>query len=518
MNHADIAVLFMSMHMYFQIFPPKNTRMGHDGLYRFRHWILAAFIIGPNLSASLAFVNPRAAYMAQGPFCTLPLRPIWYRLALFWIPRYSIWLYIIYVAVRIYRHAGSEFKIFGALNGADTSVDIPRRPSTVSAVGRRESVWSNGGSVFTGTNGSEKGTDTPKYTINLAKGRQLDLEALSAHAGRRHSVPTWAMAPPDINSDESHKGPTSRSTPTSRRGSQQVAPTDIVPTATLTKVDSRPVSMPPQPDRPLAPTRERSSVQSPRHSEQFCRGMDAVIQRRQAIQRQLRLLFIYPMVYLMVWLIPFVVNIMNYTSWAQHPVYALQILQVIMLTMMTTIDVVVFSWRETPWRHIPGSDGTFVGSLMWWRFCFEDTWIESRRTDTRTMSGATEHAPRDAEKAQEKPRSWLSFGSLSLWKSNTPSSGSRRSSPAKAQTVVHHRQFSGGSDRKVRAAEMAHERLAMERSEYERNRLSLQEARASVIESLPSSTPTRKEWFDKDLQGDLFTDHDRDTNTNGEEV
>ena len=77
--------------------------------------------------------------------------------------------------------------------------------------------------------------------------------------------------------------------------------------------------------------------------------------RRRAIVRQLRLLFIYPCIYMMLWVIPFVVHCMNYSNyWAQHPVFPLSILQVFCMAVMTFCDVFIFCWRERPWRHIPG--------------------------------------------------------------------------------------------------------------------------------------------------------------------
>ena len=73
--------------------------------------------------------------------------------------------------------------------------------------------------------------------------------------------------------------------------------------------------------------------------------------------------------------------------------------------------------------------------------------------------------------------------------------------------VPHRRNHSGGSDRKHMEAEQAHERLAMEQAEYERNRESLQERRASII-SQQQSTPGKKEWFDRGGNEDLFKDDD----------
>lgn len=37
------------------------------------------------------------------------------------------------------------------------------------------------------------------------------------------------------------------------------------------------------------------------------------------------------------------------------------------VTLMGAIDCLIFCLRERPWRHIPKSDGTFLGSFQFWR-------------------------------------------------------------------------------------------------------------------------------------------------------
>ena len=192
--------------------------------------------------------------------------------------------------------------------------------------------------------------------------------------------------------------------------------------------------------------------------------------RCRAIQRQLRLLFIYPCVYMMLWIVPFAVNCMNYMDyWAQHPIFALRVLQLSCMTIMTFGDVFIFSWRERPWRHIPGSDGTFLGSFMFWKFCFGNEWVQDRR-----MSKAPSYVP--DEKVEETSKSESKAGllsSLKRWpmgrKRSSPGGSdageSNATSTTRRPTVPHKRTFSGGSDRRHLEADRAQERLAMERAE-----------------------------------------------------
>lgn len=77
--------------------------------------------------------------------------------------------------------------------------------------------------------------------------------------------------------------------------------------------------------------------------------------------------------------------------------------------------------------------------------------------------------------------------------------------------LAHKRTFSGGGEgRKTREAELAHERLKLERQDYERNRGSLDARRESVVSGAmsqgqrPAQAPSRKEWFDQNLSVEFF--------------
>jgi hypothetical protein len=62
------------------------------------------------------------------------------------------------------------------------------------------------------------------------------------------------------------------------------------------------------------------------------------------------------------------------------------------------------------------------------------------------------------------------------------------------------RTFSGGVSR-TKEAELAHERLKLEREDYERHRGSLDQRRESVV--VPVQAP-RKEWFDQNHSADTI--------------
>lgn len=62
------------------------------------------------------------------------------------------------------------------------------------------------------------------------------------------------------------------------------------------------------------------------------------------------------------------------------------------------------------------------------------------------------------------------------------------------------RAFSGGVSR-TKEAELAHERLKLEREDYERNRMSLDQRRESAANNVQAP---RKEWFDNNHSEDTI--------------
>ncbi|KAI6845661.1 hypothetical protein KC366_g2870 [Hortaea werneckii] len=538
---CDFAILFMSLHMWLQIYPPQDSFLGHDGLYRIRRWVIAAWLILPNLSAALAFVKGRWAYESGGAFCSLPLRPYWYRLALSWIPRYLIWIFVMGVAIRIYKHVGKEFKVFGQERDRSSSFSIPGE-STID--------WmADPATNIMGSNGRKSGAVDPPDLEKQALEEEEDVapDGISIRAIKSPARPKQSMAesskslprtssPPASAPDwtatfgfpvEPLTGPQSiQSASTSRRGSRQVASgvvaEDFAPPApfdanrhrgSITTLNSLKSSASQTVDEtsilpPIIETKRNSSAATGVSTAQDLANA-AIALRRRAIQRQLRLLFIYPCVYMILWAIPFVVHSMNYSDrFAQHPVTGLVAVNVFCQCFMGFADVVVFSWREKPWRHIPGSDGTFVGSFCFWRFCFGREWVDAvmrGRGDSRAPSTGFQDPSGMGENCSS--RAGL-LSSLKRWSISTSKGASPRGSeasvpppsttttpvlqpqertpkrvPQRRPTTSHRRAYSGGSDRRHLEAERAHERLAMERADQQQqqqqqqHRLSLQEER-----------------------------------------
>lgn len=579
----------MSLHTWLQIFPPSSSIFGHDGLYRVRKWIVAIWFILPNVSAALAFAKAGAAYEAAGAFCTLPVRPYWYRLALSWVPRYLIWLFIMFVAIRIYRHLGKEFRVFGWEEDRSNSLSMlgesPKCVTNAAAGALGEKRRKSG--LIDSMSGRKRPTPEDDVAPDDMSIRAIRSPGLpkpsppdstnSPPQSRRPSAPDWSAAFGFPN--EPLNGPQSiNSNSSSRRGSRQVVTGVLVEDfaappsphdpnrhrssiTTLNSVkssgtqsnDDGPALAPILENKRDSSTTTTPSLQhQPQQSHQHAHqqppdAATAALQlRRRAIQRQLRLLFIYPLVYMILWALPFAAHAMNYNDhFAQHPSFPLQALNIFCQCFLGTVDVTVFCWREKPWCHIPGSSGTFLGSFCFWRFCLgrrTALWWRRRREglqwrescapgygsegvgdekfDFTAAAAAAAVDDHRNEKSQSRARL---LTSLKRWSLSIRTSSPRGSDVSGAATVaaaapvvaqrvrpvVHRRVRSGGSDRRHLEAERAHERLVAERADYERQRRSLQGRRSSVMEvgigsgSSPPREERRKEWWDREVEEDL---------------
>jgi G protein-coupled receptor GPR1 len=618
----DLAILFMSAHMCLQIFPPAHSFLGHDGLYRIRKFILASWFILPILDASLAFINSSGGYQAAGPFCTLPIRPYWYRLALSWTPRYIITIVILGVAIRIYRHVGKEFQVFGEERDQTSSRDLPigqastapaaadailsRRRKSLAASLRRHDTEKGplddddlAPDETGGETGGPKRTRSQKHHSSPPESSMGSAgsppSSRRPSAAQNHWSTAFAFPPTETLTTTGPSSVSIKSNPSSRRGSKQITVTggigaeDFAATPTPSGAGAGPFDMTRSGHRgsiatlnsirssaapstfegatSLPPIREHNSTGSTGTAGAgSAQNAAAMIMRgrRRAIQRQLRLLFIYPIVYIMFWVLPFAYHAMNYSNYyAQNPVFVLSCFNTFCMSFLAVVDVSIFSWREKPWRHIPGSDGTFLGSFCFWRFCCGPEWQGSRRQsmapsylwDEGTESPEVAGGEGGSGDGEGKDSQTGLLGSIKRWstgKNNLtvappgpppggPTESSVQSSAPQSPSrpvrpVMHRRVYSGGSDRKRMEADRAHERLALERADYELNRRSLNERRGSMwsagIVAVPplghasapgSPTASRfgsgggegpdrgsKDWWDRQVDAELFADDDEE--------
>ncbi|KAF3923988.1 hypothetical protein ABW21_db0202977 [Orbilia brochopaga] len=338
---ADFCILFIAIHSATSIFFPRTGSLGKTGLYNYRYAVYATIVILPLLMASLAFTNKQPAYVAQTTWCYLPVRPFWYRLALAWIPRYIIMLSITGLYLAIYIYVKVTFRTYRArfrTSEFDTDLteasqlETTRRHSVGGS--RRASTLSVFGATFKvpGLARSEKSRDEeaghdaaiPSIRrhsanahadeLNNVANRIADLEKGIIHSRDGPSRNIEPMAAPETAGD-----------PTTRRDTFSTDNTLNVPTA---------------------PT-------DTRYCSPNAAGDEELRRRQLAIQRQLRFLFIYPGVYVLIWLIPLINHTLQYyEKFVMRPPFPLVCISAIAIPIQGGVDSLLFALREKPWRLV----------------------------------------------------------------------------------------------------------------------------------------------------------------------
>lgn len=361
-NHAaDFAVLAIAVHTSLQIFRPNIRSIGNtieeSGLYRHRHWVYLAYAILPPSMSSLAFIRGRYGYRSSGVYCSLPIRPFWYRLAISWIPRYVITLIVAGLYVAVYIHVALQFRSISWLR----RVPFPTQ--------RAQPSLAQTSTLYDGI------VESPferQYSMQQDRAPQAGGSKRASHVGPLHESPnnhrrkassgTTLVEPLPLL--ERPSIPTSSTAGLATNGRSESMSQDGTMDIITNSFQARNKSA----DGPSA--EPPKDCPSERSTDFFNRGVmrEDMRRRHQAIQRQICSLFVYPAIYFLVWLFPFVNHVLNYSDYfAQHPEFWLVLLTYTTLSSMGLCDCVVFSLRERPWRHVPGSSGTFWRSFIVWQ-------------------------------------------------------------------------------------------------------------------------------------------------------
>jgi G protein-coupled receptor GPR1 len=399
----------IAVHTALYIFRPTSSR-GEGGLYPYRHIAYTFWVIFPLLMASLAFINDRNAYVSEGTYCYLPVRPFWYRLALGWIPRYLIFIFILCIYVSIYYYVRYKFRGFNKLRRSSNPNDDSQRsdirqprpvklantaPPTPTLACHGLIPESRQASSLTDGELGRLSSSSPSRSNKLRK----PLLNIGAHRFMWSSMaaPETSPQPPSESSVEDADSFTGPSTPHPIPPPAVAFPNSLTPIYGMepaTAQESRNTSWGGAFVRRFSPKFSSGSNQSQsiidmftvlrQHPDQSSsttplsqlqlvnsRGQtyaDAEILRtRDKIRRQLRFLFIYPLVYVGMWVVPFISHVLQYDDkYARNPPFALNCITTIFVCSQAAIDCWLFSTREKPWRHIPGNQGSLWPSLKFW--------------------------------------------------------------------------------------------------------------------------------------------------------
>ena len=250
----DSVILLMAIHTALTIFASR-TANGQAGLYPYRWEAYSCWAFCSILMAALAFINPSSPYVSQGTFCYLPARPLWYRLALSWVPRYLILCTILVIYLTVYLYTKSKFGEFDSRFSANSlaSEDITQ-PSRSD----RHSSWPL--SPLDGADDTESPEPSPVFSSDT-----LD----------------YAMA-------------ARRPTEADRSFSKSYEPESGPPAGLINRT---PTLLEALRDNTLLLAANRRAEAS---------ANAALRRHHKAIERQLRYLFVYPLVYLAMWVPAFV--------------------------------------------------------------------------------------------------------------------------------------------------------------------------------------------------------------------
>ena len=348
---SDFAALLLALQLVTCVFrPPKRGYQG--GLYSFRRWIYLLWAFLPILAASLAFANDSSAYVSYGAFCYLPEQPVWYRMALAWIPRYIVFLTIFSVAFTITIHVHIKFKHFSHLEDEGLAGQLR----------------------------SEGSATTPRVPYSPSSPLPLENQSLSNSNLQSPTLTIWKdpFHPRNLKNKQTAFNDGSKiaeaDVPTSNPGvpHRGTGVRDFAPNPVSFQCD-HPIYLngPPQPVPEPSIHIPRTVSETPSFATDLTddvggncfrapsAGTDSateeLLSHRHSIERHLRILFLYPISYLLVWIFPLVSQCLQLTGHHfENQALWLQILVTGVLALQASVDAAVFSYRERPWRRASG--------------------------------------------------------------------------------------------------------------------------------------------------------------------
>ncbi|KAH6659103.1 G protein-coupled glucose receptor regulating Gpa2-domain-containing protein [Truncatella angustata] len=383
---------------------------GETGLQPYRWYAYALWLVVPLILAAIVPITG-ARFEDNGPFCYLPQQNNWYRVYLSWVPRYIIFgvIFLVYTFLYIYiawrfrrlrrdqRRASFESSTAPKLSWRkrpvpsratppipplayhgllDTSsfqtpeveqrsrqhsvtsevstlklpdyMPTPVAPQQVKPRSDRAFAWNWEDAEYESSSGSpelqyETGSTMLSPTIEDVS---AGLPRINTPAPVLQHPSQSDVAP--VNMPHSN-GLSSRQS-TSRHSWQRP-----LSSGRITVEHSEPAIFDKLYKRPTEPTDDAPSSSSPSLYLPMSITEDTLRKSRQKMNRQLRLLFVYPAIYILAWIAPFISQIYRYeavpwNSVAPQP-FGLFMVSVASLCIGAAVDCCFYSAWEKPWRH-----------------------------------------------------------------------------------------------------------------------------------------------------------------------
>ncbi|PKS09136.1 hypothetical protein jhhlp_003750 [Lomentospora prolificans] len=452
---SDVAVLLIAIHTALYIFRPKRAN-GEYGLFPYRRYAYAAFFFFPILIASLAFLHKPYGYVNLGENCYLPVETSWPRTVLSWVPRYVIFLTILTIYACIYIYVSFLIRRFGRVdlkrtqaNNAFAELSDPQSPSTPTAPptvyqvslpsSRRGSAFdhrdrqnsvSTFGSVNIDLERVQYDTQTQRGQFPIKwKWPNANTNAAVAEAPTR-PAPNHEYNLSDIESiSPTTVDPEATPIPPPELGMSPCCDGEVVPLSMLA-ADNRQNAAQPLPSRVASAgnisTAPRDYFGRPSYSSTTSSAnlfadtdgdVSGMTKTREKIRHQVRLLFIYPLVYMVVWLVPFISHILTWEDNDDSVPFLVLVLSLASLCIQGAVNSLLFSMREKPWRHARKTRMTGLRTSVW---KFEGSHQRRQPTVGRTreemmVDGRIARSRLDVEIAERKLRFPLNRRSRQWW-------------------------------------------------------------------------------------------------------
>ncbi|OLN95735.1 G protein-coupled receptor GPR1-like protein 1 [Colletotrichum chlorophyti] len=370
---SDIAVVLIALHTAIYIFRPRQSGR-QSGLYPHRRIAFSVFFLFPLLMASLAFIN-WPGYVNNGEYCYLPVQPEWTRLVLSWVPRYMILFTIVALYAYIYIYVTLRIRRFGRLSAM-------RRASATQMPD--DGPWAHISSV-PATPTSRRGSETSmedterQRTSSTATTMAADIELLHSRQKIHWNWPSYGSEDNDLIPEQEESVEYRNFEPSTSPLSTTFAPISP-PAQSYIRRDTMDLgathhhynqraSFGAYWQPPHSPTTARAkslaniwsilrrgtSLDSdPEHNATpflFHPTMDGtgMAKTRDKIRRQLRLLFVYPLVYILIWAVPFVAHIMRWDNPEEAGPFAVVLLSLVSLSIQGLVNSCLFCAVEKPW-------------------------------------------------------------------------------------------------------------------------------------------------------------------------
>lgn len=345
-NATDFAVLVIAIHTAVCIFRPSQGGLGAEeaGLYRWRYQVYVCWALYSVTLASLAFLNTNTAYTSSVSWCFLPIRPFYWRISLSWGPRYAILLFIFILYLTIFIYVKRKFNSFRQMF-ATSVLDVDS-----SSLDTSETDF---GVV-------ESGQVTPLVkelkTHNLLDARQPQSPLYSNVNSLQSGVNDYFMHPARLGSAAGQTDETLVEGVPSVFAPREYRKQSVISINLPEQLQSRRTSVvsldrgvgPGGRARPFSEERDSLAGHSPRNAND---RMDPLRLQRARIVKQLKHLFIFPVVYLLMWIIPFCYHMTQYHDrYALDPVIGLAAVAAFIIPLHGFIDVLVYAQNEKPWR------------------------------------------------------------------------------------------------------------------------------------------------------------------------